>query len=279
MTRKGHKKMGRPTKEDGPKVPYDELEKLLVHGELVPCQDGENTTVSYPSYRELATRYGVSTSLIATYSKKHDCLRRRKEAQTLTAIKADQKVIEMRAQSEAVSRCDIVRIIDRYIVAFERDLVEGKVRTSNPADFNAMLRLREFVLGGADSRQEINASLSLESLQARHAQWLKTRNASPAASGRLVESELDIIDVKPLDVQSTESGKPANSTTGPFEAFYPHEMVLDDDSAGLESVPYCSPAEKLPPHPSTETDQEKVAVHFPAHRDKEGDDEADANGR
>ena len=56
---------GRPRKSEGPRVPYEELDRILVFGEVVPCEDGNGTTVVYPSYRELAERYGVSNSVIA----------------------------------------------------------------------------------------------------------------------------------------------------------------------------------------------------------------------
>ena len=55
------RKTGRPPKRDGPKVPYDEIDKLLVHGEVVEAESG-GTTTTYPSYRELARRYGCSHS-------------------------------------------------------------------------------------------------------------------------------------------------------------------------------------------------------------------------
>jgi hypothetical protein len=54
-----------------------------------------------------------------------------------------------------------------------------------------MARLKEFLQGGADSRHEVNASVTLDALQERHAQWLKSgREASPAERG--------VIDVTPI---------------------------------------------------------------------------------
>ena len=72
---------GRPRKSEGPRDPYEELDRILVFGEVVPCEDGNGTTVVYPSYRELAERYGVSNSVIAEYAKTHNVQRRRREAQ------------------------------------------------------------------------------------------------------------------------------------------------------------------------------------------------------
>jgi hypothetical protein len=48
------------------------------------------------------------------------------------------------------------------------------------------VRLKEFVMGNADSRQEINASLSLEVLQTRHRQMMRTVDVSPAERGEVL---------------------------------------------------------------------------------------------
>ena len=176
------RKNGRPRKGQGPQVPYEELDRILVFGEVVKCEDGENSTVQFPSYRTLALRYGVSHSLVAHYSKKHDCLRRREEAQARIAAKADQRLVELRANAIAMSRDDAVRIIDSYLLNFEKALAEGRVRFDNPGDFNTMLRLKEFILGGADSRQEIHESLSLESIQERHRRMMRQVEATPTAA-------------------------------------------------------------------------------------------------
>ncbi len=191
---------GRPYKGDAPRVPYEELDKLLVFGEVVALPDGTTTTV-HPSRRQLAERYGVSTSLIASYSRSHNCKRRREEAKARITARTDQKLVELRASSIAVSKDDAIRMIDGYLVNFERALGEGRVRFDDPTDFNTMVRLKEYVLGGADSRQEIHASLSLEDLQTRHARMMReVREATPSEQG--------IIDARPLSssASTAESG-------------------------------------------------------------------------
>lgn len=169
---------GRPRKGEGPRLPYEEIDRVLVFGEVVPCDDGKNTTVVYPSYRDLGRRYTVSHSLIADYAKKHNCMRRREVAQARIEEKTDQKLVELRATALAMSKDDELRIIDGYLAGFEKALSEGRVRFDNPGDFNTMVRLKEFVQGGADSRQEVNAILSLEDIQARHRRMMKTIEAS-----------------------------------------------------------------------------------------------------
>ena len=175
------KKTGRPKKTDGPRVPYQQVDRILVFGELVNSGDGKEPTVVFPSYRELAKRFGVCHSVIADYAKKHDCMRRREQAQSRVEARTDEKLIELRATAFAMSKDDTLRIIDAYIGGFEKAVAEGRVRFENPSDFNTMVRLKEFIQGGADSRQEIHAALSLEDLQARHKQMLQGVEATTAA--------------------------------------------------------------------------------------------------
>lgn len=174
---------GRPRKSEGPRVPYEELDRILVFGEVVPCEDGNGTTVVFPSYRELGDRYGVTHSVIADYAKTRNVQRRRKEALARVKVKAEQKLVEARATAIAYSKDDELRIIDGYLAGFEKAVAEGRVRFDNPADFNTMVRLKEFVQGNADSRQEIHASLSLEVLQARHRQMIRAVDVAAEERG------------------------------------------------------------------------------------------------
>ena len=198
--------IGRPRKGEGPRLPYEEIDRVLVFGEVVACDDGKNTTVVYPSYRDLARRYGVSHSLIADYAKKHNCMRRREVAQARIEEKTDQKLVELRATARAMSKDDELRIIDSYLVGFEKALSEGRVRFDNPGDFNTMVRLKEFVQGGADSRQEVHAVLSLEELQARHRRMMKTIEANRTAELDEVTTAGGLI--APVEQESTENSPP-----------------------------------------------------------------------
>jgi hypothetical protein len=60
-------------------------------------------------------------------------------------------------------------ILDTYLEKFRCAVDDGRVRVDSIADFNTALRLKQFLLGGADSRQEVAGGLTLEVLQARHA--------------------------------------------------------------------------------------------------------------
>jgi len=199
------RKAGRPPKGSAPSLPYEELDQLLVHGEMVDCEDGVHQTRVYPTYRELAARYGVAHSLIAQYSKKHHCLHRRQEARLRFERKVEEKLEELRAETVALERADTLRIIDTYLLSFEQALKEGRVRTDNPGDFNAMVRLREFVCGGADSRAEVHTTVSLEQLQARHRKVLQRRQqVSGAATGMLIDITPDATDTSAAEPETSE---------------------------------------------------------------------------
>ncbi|CAM4493785.1 AT hook motif domain protein [Corallococcus exiguus] len=200
------RKTGRPRKSEEPALPRQELDRALVFGDVKSLPDG-STMTSYASYRELAERFGVATSLVANYAKEHNCLRRREEAKTRIATKADAKLIELRANAIAVSKDDALKMIDGYLLGFEEALAEGRVRVDNPTDFNTMVRLKEFVQGGADSRQELHATFSLEGLQARHAQALRAaRETTPAVRGE-VDAEVVSSDDEDMDTASSEHPK------------------------------------------------------------------------
>ncbi|ACY13346.1 hypothetical protein Hoch_0718 [Haliangium ochraceum DSM 14365] len=165
--------VGRPKKNSDRRVPYEEVDRLLVFGEVVACDDGKGVTTVYPSFREVARRYGVSHSVVTSYAQRHNCMRRREIAQARIEAKTDEKLTEMRANRFALTKDDELRIIDRYLSEFEEAVAAKRVPCDNPSDFNTMLRLKQFIQGGADSRQEVHAGFSLEALQARHRRMLR----------------------------------------------------------------------------------------------------------
>ncbi len=204
---------GRPKKEDGPSFPREELDRLLVHGEEVETDDGESTTVHYPSYRELAERFNISRSLVARYSQQHNCMNRRKQARKRAQALADTKLIELRADELAVSKDDQIRMIDKFLVEFEEALAQGRVRADNPSDFNTMCRLREYLLGGADSRpQVIDGMPSLEELQQRYKEMMDTwERSTPEEREQLPEHLYGFDGASRTRAWSGRGTKPAGS--------------------------------------------------------------------
>ena len=187
---------GRRRKNREPSFPREEVDRLLVHGEKVELEGGK-ATARYPTYRELGERFGVSFSLIAQYSKQHNCLLRRKQLEKKALEISDAQLAELRADEITVSRDDAVRMIDRFCLQFEEALKEGRVRCDNPSDFNVLLRLRAFILGDADSRAQLLDNLSMEEMEERHKEFLKAQARPARETGTVVE----------LPTQEKESAK------------------------------------------------------------------------
>src|SRR3990167_6684714 len=189
---------GRPRHQDAPVIPFAELDRLLVFGEVSMNEDGTSNTV-YPTYRELAEKYGVAASVIADYAKSHNTMHRRKYGEHRIEARRDEKIIEARATAEAITVAEMLALIDEFLIKFREALKEGRVRTDSPADVNTLIRLKSFLEGGADSRQEIRHMLSLEVLSERHERYMRDLESStPAMAG--------IIDVRGEAVE-TEHGK------------------------------------------------------------------------
>lgn len=185
------KKLGRPRKADPQRVDYHQLDTLLVMGEMrVDAERGPVT--EYPSYRELAKRFGISHSLVAAYSSRHNCLRRREAASEKIRKVTDEKVIARRGTALAEAKERILAIIDRFLEEFGKALDEGRVRVDSVADLNIMVRLREFLQGGPDSRQEVRGMPSLEELERRHADMLRREKEDGPNAGGVVHRERDL---------------------------------------------------------------------------------------
>jgi hypothetical protein len=208
---------GRPRKTDSPRLPWDEVDRLLVLGEKVTDEASGREEIRYPSFRDVATRYGVSKSLVGKYAAKHNCMKRREENRAREQMQFEQEVVKIRAKARALSTDDEIRIIDDYLRGFEKALAENKVRYDNPADFNTMVRLKEFKLGHADSRQEVKGFVSLEEIQARH-RLLRDQLAGidPALSGIAGPDE---------DPASSSPSEPAAAGDAPAQGEDPGEAV------------------------------------------------------
>lgn len=177
------KKLGRPRKADPQRADYHQLDTLLVMGEMrVDAERGPVT--EYPSHRELAKRFGISHSLVAAYSSRHNCLRRREAASEKIRKVTDEKVIARRGTALAEAKERILAIIDRFLEEFGKALEEGRVRVDSVADLNIMVRLREFLQGGPDSRQEVRGMPSIDELSRRYAEaQRREREEGPNAGG------------------------------------------------------------------------------------------------
>jgi len=93
------RRTGRPRRGEGPRINYDELDRVLVFGE--PGKDG-GPAVRYPTYRELALRYGVAVSVIGEYGRRHKCQKRRKYVASRIRARADERQIDLRANDRTL---------------------------------------------------------------------------------------------------------------------------------------------------------------------------------
>lgn len=185
-------KGGRPRKGDKPLIPYNELDNLLVKGEIVSSKDGRGTKVIYPTFEELSRRFGVSKSTISSFSTKRNCKRRRQELKKGIKVKPEYKLSDYQDQDIDFNRDDVLRIIRKWLMRFEEAVEEGSVRFDNPSDLNTLARLQEFLSGHAESRKEIHSSLTLEEIQERHMAQLKIiENTTPGERGEVVERTIE----------------------------------------------------------------------------------------
>ena len=99
------RKAGRPRKREV-LVNYAELDQLLVFGEVVDHNGGK---VEYPTYRELAARFGVVTSVVADYARKNRCVRRRKQVAVRIRARVEEKRVESRADAIAHRKDEVAR--------------------------------------------------------------------------------------------------------------------------------------------------------------------------
>jgi hypothetical protein len=177
---------GRPKKADAPKVPWDVVDRALVHGEKRTDFETGAVYIEFPSMEELGKRYGVSRNRVWQYATKNKCLDRRKETKVRAQHKYDVKVAEKKAEARALATEDVTAIVDSYIENFRQQLDGGNVRADSPADFDRLVRLKELLQGNADSRQSIEGTLSLESIQERHHRLrtqLEALSGNPALEG------------------------------------------------------------------------------------------------
>ncbi len=161
---------GRPKRADAPVIPWETVDRLLVHGEVVVDPRNGQEALRFPSLAVLAKRYGISRTLVWKYANRAKCFERRKEARAKILARTDAKVIEKVSNARAAASSDVAAIVDTFISGFRKALDEGKVRVDSAADLDRLVRLKELINGNADSRSELAGGITLEALQNRHRQ-------------------------------------------------------------------------------------------------------------
>lgn len=162
------RRTGRPRSGEGPIIPWQEVDKALVFGEVVRDPKTGREAVKYPSIAVLAKRYDCSRTVIWRFASRSRCYARREEARLKTQETYERKVIEKLANTQVQAAVDVTGIVDSYIDGFRQALKAGRVRVDSPADLDRLVRLKELLTGHADSRNELQGELSLEAIQGRH---------------------------------------------------------------------------------------------------------------
>lgn len=228
-------------------LPWDEIEALLVMGEPVALDDG-TITIDYPSQSEIARRFGCSVSTISEYAKHSGVSKRRAEHQTRVAMRTEEKVIEIQAEARSLSRADLIKLLDDYFLKFSKQLKDGRVRTDNPADFNTLARLKEFLEGNAESRTEVQGLLTLEAVQARYQQrFMGSRVVDPLDAGM-------------IDAQPVRLDKLGNAIRSAEEHVEEHEQEAQAHAAQTRAqaprAPQPAPARVTPALPAPRVEPE-----------------------
>lgn len=157
-------------------VDWREIEKAYIYGDVLDDTGDplHPDARHYPSMRELAERFGVHASAIGTHSGRFGWVKRRKAFMVSLQEETDRAV----AKAAALSTADAVGIIDVWVGRFETALRANQVRADNVSDLNCIMRLREFLLGNADSRAETTHTLTLDAMQKRFAENINDRRAA-----------------------------------------------------------------------------------------------------
>jgi len=108
---------------------------LLVFGEEVRTR-GKQFQVRYPTYEEIGTRFGLSSSTVGRYSKEYDCLKRRK----IQAERTQRVMSEQRAGRYGSSFEYLIALVERTFEQWEVALETSTIKLSSPQDFVTMLQ-------------------------------------------------------------------------------------------------------------------------------------------
>jgi len=160
------RRRGRPRGQFDATINWLSIEKEYLYGDPLEAESNDPAIPKprhYPSLRELGARHGVHYSLIGRKAKALGWAKRRESFKKALDEETDRAV----AKSAALSTADAVGIIDTWVGRFEENLRGKRVRADSVGDLNTVLRLREFLLGNADTRTETSTAITLEAMQAR----------------------------------------------------------------------------------------------------------------
>jgi hypothetical protein len=169
-TPKPKRRRGRPKGRSDPSIPWEEIELAFIHGIAID-HDPESESLEvpnrkWPTFAEVGKRFGCSASLVHRRAHRYNWIERRDAFKQRFTDQLDAEL----AKDLATTTAEQVAIIDRFTRQFSRNLEQKRVRADNVGDLDKALRLREFLLGHADTRTETEHVITLDEMQTRHMQ-------------------------------------------------------------------------------------------------------------
>ena len=200
MTDDDTRSPGRPRRGDEPDLDHRELERLLIHGEWTEGPDGVERH-RYPTYRELAERFGVKKTTVFRFSRLHNCLERRAgsgvegvphpagEVAEDEAAEAAKDVEELLAETDTVEGDDqrMLPTVREIFVTWVRAVQDGEIRITSAGEIEKMMRIAADLDAEAQMRALIPEGVpTLEDLQDLYEERQRGFEAStPAMRGRV----------------------------------------------------------------------------------------------
>jgi len=195
-------------------IDWSRVEKDFVFGLGVERDQEGNFHRVYPTYRDLARKYGCSTARVAQRSKKGNWIARKQKAEALTQEEFAQLEDKAGAKAAALQKHDALALIDRYLEKFAAALEEKGAIKASIADLNTAMRLKAFLMGEADTRGEQKVVHTIDELTRRHLEERrKDAQANGAVGGELgpgegdpMTTDGDVVEVEGVSVFEDEDG-------------------------------------------------------------------------
>ena len=150
-----------------------QLERLLIEGEVVSDEHGNEKRV-FLTGQAIATQLGISPAWVSKFATTRKCYERRAAWKKAVQDKAREKLASQEADRIAFDLDRQLSFCDGILVKYQQAIEERGVGNVTAADINAMIRLRHFIAGNADTRVETQQqTVTLEMMQEAHAKLFR----------------------------------------------------------------------------------------------------------
>ncbi len=168
------------------RIDWEAIETEYVWGDTLGQREDGTFLRKYPTFKQLAKKYGLATATVHYHAKRGKWADRRLAVIAKTKAAFDEELAKARGRESA----NVVDTLDRWIKKFDANLTADKIPADTVSDLNTVVRLRSFVLGGGDSRTEARVLVTLDMLHDRHAkQRGRIIEAHGEVAGELPESD------------------------------------------------------------------------------------------